>query len=187
MITILALGDSLTTGYGLAPEASFASRLEQALRREGGDIRVIDGGVSGDTAYDGLRRLAPLLKHKPDLVIIEFGANDWYQRLPVEEIKANLARIIDKCRDAEARVLLTGVRSLTGQGQEYDAGFHTVFHELAKEKNVPLMPDFLPGIPGNLELTLPDGLHPNEAGVDAIVANILPMLRSMLGDIGKSE
>jgi len=97
MITILALGDSLTTGYGLAPEASFASRLEQDLKREKRDVRVIDGGVSGDTAYDGLRRIDRLLVHTPDLVIVEFGTNDWYLGLSVKEIKANLARIIDKC------------------------------------------------------------------------------------------
>jgi acyl-CoA thioesterase I len=183
MITILALGDSLTTGFGLAPEASFASRLEQALRREDRDIRVIDGGVSGDTAYDGLRRIDRFFAYNPNLVIVEFGTNDWYLRLPVEEIKANLARIIDKCQDADALVLLTGVRSLSGQGDEYDARFHGLYQELAREKNVPLMPDFLPGIPGNLELTLPDGLHPNEAGVDAIVAAILPVLEPMIDDL----
>ena len=182
MITILALGDSLTTGYGLAPEASFASRLEQILNHEGRDVRVIDGGVSGDTAYDGLRRIDRLLAHNPDLVIVEFGTNDWYSGLPVEEIKANLARIIDKCQGAGALVLLTGVSSLSGQG-EYDARFHNLYQELAREKQVPLMPDFLPGIPGNLELTLPDGLHPNEAGVDAIVAATLPVLRPMLDEV----
>ena len=183
MITILALGDSLTTGYGLAAEASFASRLEQILNREGGDVRVIDGGVSGDTAYDGLRRIDRLLAHNPDLVIVEFGTNDWYSGLPVEESKANLARIIDKCKNAGALVLLTGVRSLSGQGDEYDAEFHNLYQELAREKQVPLMPDFLPGIPGNLELTLPDGLHPNEAGVDAIVAAVLPVLRPMFDEV----
>lgn len=183
MITILALGDSLTTGYGLAPKASFASRLEQALKGEDRDARVIDGGVSGDTAHDGLRRIDRLLAQNPDLVIVEFGTNDWYSGLPVEEIKANLARIIDRCRDADARVLLAGVRSLSGQGDEYDATFHNLYQELAREKQVPLMPDFLPGIPGNLELTLPDGLHPNEAGVDAIVAAALPILRPMLDDV----
>ena len=180
MITILALGNSLTTGYGLAPEASFASRLQQALRREGRDVRVIDGGVSGDTAYDGLRRIDRLLGYNPDLVTVEFGTNDWFLGLPVEEIKANLARIIDKCQDARALVLLTGFRSLSGQGEAYDARFHGLYQELAREKQVPLMPDFLPGIPGNLKLTLPDGLHPNEAGVDAIVAAILPVLRPMI-------
>ena len=182
MITILALGDSLTTGYGLSPEASFASRLEQALKREGRDVRVIDGGVSGDTAYDGLCRINRFLTHSPHVVIVEFGTNDWYLGLPVDEIKANLARIIDKCQDAGALELLTGVRSLSGQG-EYDARFHSLYQELAREKNVPLMPDFLPGIPGNLELTLPDGLHPNEAGVDAIVVATLPTLRPLLDDV----
>ncbi len=183
MITILALGDSLTTGYGLAPDASFASRLEQALKREGRNVRVIDGGVSGDTAHDGLRRLVPFLQHRPDLVIVEFGTNDWYMGLPVEGIKASLARIIDKCLDAGARVILAGVSSLAGQDEDYDSQFHSLYQELAREKNVALVPDFMPGIPGNLALTLPDGLHPNEAGVDEIVANIMPMVRSMIDEI----
>ncbi|MFN2268216.1 MAG: GDSL-type esterase/lipase family protein, partial [Desulfonatronovibrio sp.] len=78
MITVLALGDSLTAGYGLAPEYSFAFRLEQTLRNEGNDVQVINGGMSGDTAHDGLRRLEGFLKYRPDLVIVEFGANDIY-------------------------------------------------------------------------------------------------------------
>lgn len=180
MTTILALGDSLTAGYGLGPGLSFASKLEQALRHEGRNITVINGGMSGDTARDGLRRLAPLLRHKPDLVIVEFGANDLFMGLPVEEVKADLGEIIDACRAAGARVLLAGVCSLRGLVEEYDRRFHDLYQELVDEKAVPLVQDFMPGIPGNPELTLPDGIHPNEAGVDVMVANILPVLRPML-------
>ncbi|TVQ96899.1 MAG: arylesterase [Desulfovibrionales bacterium] len=183
MMRILALGDSLTTGYGLAPDASFASRLEQALRREGRDVRVIDGGVSGDTAHDGLRRLGSLLAHQPHLVLVEFGTNDWYQGVAVDEIKANLEQIITTSHKAGARVLLAGVRSLTGGDEEYVARFHGLYQEIAREQSVPLVPDFLPGIVGNMHLTLPDGLHPNEAGVGAIVAAVLPVIRPVLDEL----
>ncbi|SDB60943.1 acyl-CoA thioesterase-1 [Desulfonatronum thiosulfatophilum] len=180
MITILALGDSLTAGYGLLPEDSFASRLERALGDEGRDVAVINGGVSGDTAHDGLYRLDPLLERNPDLVIVEFGANDIYQRLPEDEVMDNLEMIIDKCRAIGAEVLLTGVLSLRDPDQEYNTRFHDIYQELSRTKQIPLVPDFIPGIPGNPDLTLPDGIHPNVAGVDVIVDNILPAVRLLL-------
>lgn len=180
MTTILALGDSLTAGYGLGPGLSFASRLEQALRHEGRSVTVINGGVSGDTARDGLRRLKSLLSHRPDLVIVAFGANDLFMGLPVKEVRTDLERIIDACRAAGASVLLTGVRSLRDPDKEYDRWFHDIYRKIAEEKAVPLVPDFIPGIPGNPALTLPDGIHPNEAGVDVMVANILLALRPIL-------
>ena len=180
MITVLALGDSLTTGYGLAPEHSFASRLEQVLKQEGSNTKVINGGVSGDTAYDGLRRLKNLLRHKPDLVIVEFGANDLYMGLPVEEVRDNLTRIIDKCLSSGARVLLAGVLSLLNLDDDYMRRFHKAFEDVARSKGVVFLPDFMPGIPGNFEYTLPDGIHPNEAGVDKIVEHVLPVLRPLL-------
>ncbi len=183
MIKILALGDSLTTGYGLAPEDSFASRLEQTLIQEGLDIKVINGGVSGDTAYDGLARLKSLLRHSPELVIVEFGANDIFMELPVAEVKANLEKIIDICQQSGAMVLLTGVLSLLDLNDDYSMRFHKAFENAAQSKGVAFLPDFMPGIPGNPDLTLPDGIHPNESGVERIVENILPVLRPMLSRI----
>ena len=180
MIKILALGDSLTAGYGLAPENSFASRLEQALRKEGWNVRVINGGVSGDTAHDGLVRLNGLLEHNPDLVIVQFGANDMFIGLPVEDIRASLERIIDMSRKAGARVLLAGILCLLDQNDDYNNRFHRCFEEVAISWDVSFLPDFMPGISGNPDLTLPDGIHPNESGVDAMVENILPVLRPML-------
>lgn len=177
---ILALGDSLTAGYGLGPDASFASRLEQALRREGRDVTVINAGVSGDTAHDGLLRLAPLLEHGPELVIVQFGANDFFMRLPVDQVRTSLERIIDACRATGASVLLAGVLGLRDPDQDYTGRFHALYAHLSQARQTPLVPDFMPGIPGNPALTLPDDLHPNEAGVEAMVANILPAVRSLL-------
>ena len=178
--TILALGDSLTTGYGLSPQDSFAFRLEQVLRQEGRQIKVINGGVSGDTANDGLRRLKNLLRHNPDLVIVQFGANDMYIGLSPEEVRDSLEKIIDMCREGKALVLLSGILSLQTADDDYNQKFHRVFEEVAASRDVPLLQDFMPGVPGNPELTLNDGIHPNEAGVDRIVENILPLLRTML-------
>lgn len=183
MIKILALGDSLTTGYGLASEHSFASRLEQALKQEGLEVRVINGGVSGDTAQDGLMRLKSLIRHNPDLVIVEFGANDIYMGLSIAQIGDSLEKIIDICQQSGARVLLTGVLSLLDLNDDYSMKFHQVFEDVAQSKGVTFLPDFLPGIPGNPDLTLPDGIHPNESGVARIVEHILPVLRSMLSRI----
>jgi acyl-CoA thioesterase I len=183
MIKILALGDSLTTGYGLAPENSFASRLEQALIQDGLEVRVINGGVSGDTAHDGLMRLNRLIRHNPDLVIVEFGANDIYMNLPIVQVRASLEKIIDICQLSGAGVLLTGVLSLLDLSDDYSMKFHKVFENLAQSKGVDFAPDFMPGIPGNPDLTLPDGIHPNESGVERIVEHILPVLRSMLSRI----
>jgi len=177
---ILALGDSLTAGYGLAPQDSFASRLEQALRQEDREVRVVNGGVSGDTAQDGLRRLKNLLRHEPDLVIVQFGANDMYMGLSAEEVRAGMEKIIDLCRERKALVLLAGIISLQTADDDYNQKFHRVFEEVAGNKDVPLLKDFMPGIPGNPEFTLADGIHPNEAGVDEMVKNILPLLRTML-------
>ncbi len=187
MIIVLALGDSLTAGYGLAPEHSFAFRLEQALGDEGNDVQVINGGVSGDTAHDGLLRLDGLLKHHPDLVIVEFGANDVYMGLPVDDVRSSLERIIDRCRETGAFVFLAGVASLQDPDEDYSMRFHKAFDELAKSKGISFLPDFLPGIPGNPELTLPDGIHPNESGVDRMVENILPGLRPLMAQISSQE
>lgn len=180
MIKILALGDSLTTGYGLAPEDSFASRLEQSLIQEGLEVKVINGGVSGDTAYDGLARLGSLIRHSPDLVIVEFGANDMYMGLPVAGVKASLEKIMDICLHSGAGVVLTGVLSLLDLNDAYSMEFHKAFEDVAQSKGVVFVPDFMPGIYGNPDLTLPDGIHPNESGVEKIVEHILPVLRPML-------
>ncbi|WP_035243786.1 arylesterase [Desulfonatronovibrio hydrogenovorans] len=192
MIRILALGDSLTAGYGLAPEDSFASRLEQALDNEGWDILVINGGVSGDTARDGLRRLPGLMKHEPDLVIVQFGANDLYAGLAAAEVRSSLERIMDICLDSGASVLLAGIKGLLNQDDDWSRQFQQVYEQVARSRNIPLVPDFMPGIPGNPDLTLADGLHPGPAGVDIMVANILPLVRSMLknlrpGSVEKKE
>ncbi|WP_045216150.1 arylesterase [Desulfonatronovibrio magnus] len=180
MITILALGDSLTAGYGLTPEDSFASRLEKRLQKDGWKIKVINGGVSGDTTHDGLMRLQSLLRHKPDLVIVQFGANDLFVGLMPGEVKTNLEKIIDACNDHGAKVVLAGIECLVDHSDAYSTEVHQAFKQVALSRQVQFIEDFMPGIPGNADLTLPDGLHPNRAGVDKMVENISPLLDSEL-------
>ena len=178
MYTILAFGNSLTAGFGLAPDRSFAALLDRELREKGLQARVINGGVSGDTTFEGLRRLDGLLRHEPDLVLVELGANDLLMGLPVETVRANLERILDTCLETGADVILAGIRSLEGMDGDYSERFHAAYSELASSRNIPLVSDFLPGIPGDPEYTLPDGLHPNEAGVERIVRTVVPYLYS---------
>jgi acyl-CoA thioesterase-1 len=177
MHTILAFGNSLTAGFGLAPDCSFAALLDRELREKGMQARVINGGLSGDTSFEGLRRLGGLLEHKPDLVLVELGANDLLVGLPVETVRANLERIVDTCLDTGAEVILAGVRSLEGMDGDYTERFHGAYADLARSRNIVLIPDFLPGIPGDPQFTLPDGLHPNETGVERIVRTVLPYLQ----------
>ena len=176
MFKILALGDSLTAGYGLAPEYSFASRLEKALKHEGRKVRVINAGVSGDTTHDGLTRLKDLLRHRPDLVIIQFGANDLYSGLSADQVRTNLVRMIDMSRSLGAEVLLAGILCLITPDDPFSTSLHRAFKQAARSCSVPLLEDFMPGIPGNPDLTLSDGIHPNERGVDKMVENILPLI-----------
>lgn len=180
MIKILALGDSLTAGYGLIPQESFPSRLQKRLLEDGQDVQVINGGVSGDTTHGGLNRLKSLLRHRPELVIIQFGANDLFVRLDTVQVRANLEKMIDMCRAQGAEVILAGIQCLVDPGDAYSTGIHQAFEDAALSRGIRFLPDFMPGIPGNAELTLPDGIHPNSAGVDRMVENILPLLNPVL-------
>lgn len=180
MLKILALGDSLTAGYGLAPEYSFASRLEKALKNEGRKVEVINAGISGDTTHDGLMRIKGLLRHRPDLVIIQFGANDLYAGLSAEQVRTNLMRMIDMSRSQGAAVLVAGILCLISPDDPLSTSLHRAFKQAASSCQVPLLEDFMPEIPGNPDLTLPDGIHPNERGVDKMVKNTLPLLLPIL-------
>lgn len=182
---IMALGDSLTAGYGLPRAESFPVRLEAALVAEGIPARVINAGVSGDTSRGGAGRLEWLLAAEaPDLLIVELGANDALRGLDPAETEANLRRII---RIAEARkihVLLSGMRAPPNMGREYEAAFNAIYPRLAREFAVTFHPFFVEVVVGRPELNLADGIHPNAAGVAAITADILPVVRAALDAAG---
>ena len=173
-VTILAFGDSLTAGLGVAPDQSFPVRLEAALRAQGVDARVVNAGVSGDTTSGGLARLDWSLVDTLDLVILELGANDALRGIAPAVTEANLDRILAQLNARKVRVLLTGMLAPPNLGTEYGAAFNGIFPRLAQKHSVPLYPFFLEGVAAQPPLLQNDGMHPNPRGVDVIVAGILP-------------
>ncbi|HMM39210.1 MAG TPA: arylesterase [Desulfovibrio sp.] len=182
-LVLLALGDSLTAGYGLPQGAGFAERLEARLRAAGRDVRVINAGVSGDTSAGGLARLDWLLSDPsgtPDAAVVELGANDALRGLDPARTKANLAAILDKLRAKGVRVLLAGMLAPPNMGPAYEKDFNGLYPALAREKGVELYPFFLDGVAGDRSLNQSDGIHPTEAGVERIVDHILPRVERLL-------
>lgn len=179
-VRIVALGDSLTAGYGLPADAAFPVRLERALRAEGRDVRVINAGVSGDTTAGGLARLDWALAEKPDLAIVELGANDALRGIDPKLTEANLDQILTRMDKAGIGVLLAGMLAPPNYGQPFASDFKALFPRLAKTHGTLFYPFYLDGVAGHPELNQPDGLHPTAAGIDIIVARILPSVRALL-------
>lgn len=179
-LRILALGDSLTAGYGVAPDQAFPVRLEAALTARGYDVRLINAGVSGDTTAGGRARLAWALADKPHLAIVELGANDSLRGLDPDQARANLAAILAELRKRGVGTLLAGMLAPPNLGADYGARFNAIYPGLAQEFGVPLYPFFLEGVAGKALLNQPDGLHPNAQGIEVIVQSILPHLLPLL-------
>ena len=179
-IRLLAFGDSLTAGYGLPPGQGFAPKLEAALRKQGRDVTVVDGGVSGDTTSGGLARLDWTLGDGADAVILELGANDMLRGVDPKVPDANLDKMLATLKAKHIPVLLAGMHTPPSMGREYSDAFDAIYPELARRHGVPLYPFFLNGIIGDEALHLPDGMHPNAAGVDVIVEKILPAVDDLL-------
>lgn len=179
-VRILVLGDSLSAGYGLAAAEAFPAQLERALREGGQKVRVINAGVSGDTTSGGLARLDWALAEKPQLVIVQLGANDALRGLDPALAKANLDAILTRLKRDGVGVLLTGMRAPRNLGPGYYNKFDPIFSELAQKHRVALDPFFLEGVALRPELNLADGLHPNPKGIAVIVKRLLPQVCSLL-------
>lgn len=177
---ILALGDSLTAGYGLAPADAFPAALQRALAAEGLWAVVANAGVSGDTSAGGRARLEWALADGTDVAIVELGANDALRGLDPAEMEANLDAILSALRERGVRVLLAGMKAPRNLGSVYARQFDAVFPRLAKRHGVALYPFFLEGVAGVPDLNLPDGIHPNRAGVEEIVRRLLPLVRELV-------
>jgi acyl-CoA thioesterase-1 len=177
---ILDFGDSLTAGYGLAPDQAFPARLEASLRRQGIEARVVNGGVSGDTTAGGLARIDWALADKPDLVILALGANDALRGIDPATVRDNLDKMIQKAEASGAKVLLLGMVAPPNWGEEYKNAFDRIFPELARVHAVPLYSFFLDGVAMKPELNQADGLHPNERGVAVLVERIGPVVARLL-------
>lgn len=180
---ILALGDSLTAGYGLPADDGFTRQLEAALNEAGVDARVVNGGVSGDTSAGGLARADWLLAEKPDLVIIELGANDALRGLEPSDTRRNIDALVVKVKASGARILLAGMLAPPNLGREYADEFNRVFPAVAKAHKVALYPFFLDGVAADPALNQADGIHPNAKGVSVIVKRMLPALLQTLGEM----
>jgi acyl-CoA thioesterase-1 len=184
---ILAFGDSLTAGYNLPSDKSFAAQLEQRLLEQGRAVRVTNAGLSGDTTSGGRARLAWSLEDKPELVILELGANDGLRGLEVGRMRENLEAMITQIRESGARIILAGMKAPVNWGATYRQEFETVFPELAEKHGLALYPFFLDGVIGDPALLLDDGLHPNASGVTRIVDGILPLVMEELDILARSR
>ncbi len=178
--TIVALGDSLTQGYGLAPEDAYPAQLEALLQAEGYPVRILNYGVSGDTTAGGRSRIAHTIKAAPDIVIVELGPNDFLRGIVPSASKANLEHIVKTLTEADIRVLLVAFKAAPNIGPAFKAQFDQIFPDLAQAYNVPLMYGFLEGVAGDSELNQADGIHPNKEGYAIIVQNMLPYVKAML-------
>jgi acyl-CoA thioesterase-1 len=179
---IAVLGDSLVAGYGLPAEAAFPARLENALQANGYECGVVNAGVSGDTSAGGLARLDWTLAEQPSHVIVELGGNDGLRALPPEELEANLDAILTRLARENIPALLTGMLPPPNLGRAYGEEFEAVFPRLAERHDVPLYPFFLEGVAAEPDLNQPDGIHPNAAGVEVIVEQILPTVERWLDE-----
>lgn len=181
---IVALGDSLVAGYGLKASAAFPTVLERELRAEGYRVRIINAGVSGDTASAGKERLDWAIGDGADGVILEFGANDMLRGIDPEVTKKSLDSILAKLKNRGIKVLIAGMRATPSFGPEYQARFDAIYPALAEKYGMLLYPFFLEGVADDPSLKLTDGLHPNPAGVERIVSGMLPIVRTFLDQIG---
>jgi len=180
---IWALGDSLTAGYGLPPADGFTNQLQAALRQAGVPATVRNGGITGDTSAQGKARLLWGLRGlgvKPDLVILELGANDMLRGMPPAQTATHLDAIMAELKRRQIRVLVAGMRAAPNMGAAYARGFDPIYPRLAKDYGARLYPFFLDGVAAKTTLLQADGMHPNAQGVSIIVRRMLPSVRGAL-------
>ena len=180
--TLLVLGDSLSAEYGLARGTGWVALLEQRLKAQKNDTRIVNASISGETTSGGRARLPALLaKYNPDVVLIELGANDGLRGLPVTAAEANLRAMGDAARKTGAQVVLVGMRMPPNYGRDYADKFYGVYGKLAKEWKAPLVPFMFEGIADQPQMFQADRLHPTAQAHPTILKNIWPQLSPLLG------
>jgi acyl-CoA thioesterase-1 len=179
-VKIVVLGDSLTAGLGLPADAAFPAKLAVALKAKGVAASVANAGVSGDTASGGLGRLDWSVPEGTEAVILELGANDALRGIDPKLTKTALDAILSKLKGRHIAVLLAGMKAPHNLGSDYVQTFDAVFPALASTHPVVFYPFFLDGVAGDVKLNQADGLHPTSAGVDVIVARILPKVEELV-------
>ena len=181
-LKILALGDSLTAGYGLGPGDGFTDQLQDRFDKTYGvgEIVIINAGVSGDTTRGGLARLDWALADAPDLVMVALGGNDMLRGLEPAETLSNLSQILETLQQQNKPVLLAGMLAAANMGQDYASEFDSIYPQLAREYDVVFYPFFLDGVALNPDLNQPDGLHPNQKGVAIMVEKLWPYIEQLV-------
>lgn len=178
-IKILALGDSLTAGYGLPVGKAYPDIIEKLFAEDGYNVTMINAGVSGDTTAGGAARVEWALADNPDAAVVELGANDALQGLSPEQAKKNLDTILTKLKEQDIPILLAGMYAPPNMGDEYSRRFNSMYEELAEKHDTMLYPFFLKGIADKPGLTQGDGLHPNAEGTRIIAENIYPSIKKL--------
>jgi len=186
-LKIVTLGDSLTAGLGLPEKDGFAPRLQAALAAKGLAVDVANAGVSGDTASAGLARLDWSVPDGTNAVILELGANDMLRGIEPQVTRGALDAILHRLMERHIAVLVCGMRAAPNLGADYVQSFDNIYPALAAKYGAALYPFFLDGVAGDRSLLQPDGLHPNAAGVDAIVARILSKVEDLIARVRRSH
>jgi acyl-CoA thioesterase-1 len=178
---ILFFGDSLTAGYGLSSESAFPFLLEKAWSKENKNIKVTNGGLSGETSAGGLSRIGWLLRKPVDIFVLELGANDGLRGLPLDQTKKNLQDIIDKVRlkYPKVKIVLAGMMVPPNMGKQYISEFKNMYPQLAKMNNATLIPFLLKDVGGIEKLNQADGIHPTTEGHAIIAKNIKPIIEKL--------
>ena len=176
---IVVLGDSLSAGYDLPPGASFPEKLAKALEAEGVEAEIVGAGVSGDTTAGGLARL-DWSTAEADAVVVQLGGNDMLRGIPPEATRANIETIVRRLKERGVAVLLAGMVAPPSMGEDYERSFNALYPQVAEAEGVMFYPFFLDGVALDPSLNLPDGIHPNEGGIDVIVERILPSVKKLV-------
>jgi acyl-CoA thioesterase-1 len=175
-VRVVALGDSLTAGYGLHADQAYPALLEARLRSAGLAVEVVNAGVSGDTSAGGLRRVDWALDGDVRVLIVALGGNDALRGLPIEDLRRNLAGILDRARDRGLTVVLAGMEAPPNLGPAYTRAFRRVYQDLASEYDAALLPFLLDGVAGVAGLNQGDGIHPNAQGTVRVADNLFPLV-----------
>ena len=181
--TILALGDSLTAGYGLEAAHAMPDVLQAALQKAGVDVKIINAGVSGDTAAQGAARLDWALTPDVQAIMLELGANDALRGLPPEQTEQALRLILNEAKAKNLPVLILGMKAPPNLGEDYRTKFDAVYQRLAAEFHQPIYLFYLEGVAGQSDLNQADGIHPNDKGVTIIVSRLMPLLQEFVSTL----
>lgn len=186
-LTIVAFGDSLTSGHKLPRKDAYPAAIQQKLNAAGLPFTIVNQGISGDTTTGALRRIDRALELKPQIAIVELGVNDGLRGVPVPQVKANLEKVIAAFQEQHVEVLLCGMEALPFNGWQYTIEFHRMYEDLAAKYNVPLVPFVMNGVLGNPDLISDDGVHPNAAGARYIAGTIWEYLEPMAEKVAKDR